>query len=70
MAALASHRHDVDPVVARGSAASVQPPHHEGTVRRRHHEQQTEQVLCLSLVTNAVITWNTAYLELALERLS
>ncbi len=43
---------------------------HEGTVRRRHHEQQTEQALCLSLVTNAVITWNTAYLELALERLS
>lgn len=43
---------------------------HEGTVRRRHHEQQTEQALCLSLVTNAVITWNTAYLELAPERVS
>ncbi|OLT40035.1 hypothetical protein BJF85_06850 [Saccharomonospora sp. CUA-673] len=44
--------------------------HDEGTVRRRHQEQQTEQALCLSLVTNAIITWNTAYLELALERLS
>ncbi|SDJ97848.1 Transposase and inactivated derivatives, TnpA family [Actinopolyspora mzabensis] len=43
---------------------------HEGTVRRRRQEQQTEQALCLSLVTNAIITWNTAYLELALERLS
>jgi Tn3 transposase DDE domain len=34
---------------------------HEGSVRRRHHEQQTEQALCLSLVVNAIITWNTAY---------
>ncbi|WP_231648189.1 transposase [Saccharothrix sp. NRRL B-16348] len=43
---------------------------HEGTVRRRMHEQQTEQALCLSLAVNAIITWNTAYLELALDRLS
>jgi TnpA family transposase len=43
---------------------------HEGTARRRHHEQQTEQALCLSLVTNAIITWNTAYFELALAHLS
>ncbi len=43
---------------------------HEGSVRRRHHEQQTEQALCLSLVVNAIITWNTAYLELALEHLA
>jgi TnpA family transposase len=42
---------------------------HEGSVRRRHQEQQTEQALCLSLVVNAIITWNTAYLELALEHL-
>ncbi|SDP28543.1 Transposase and inactivated derivatives, TnpA family [Actinopolyspora xinjiangensis] len=34
---------------------------HDGTMRRRHQEQQTEQALCLSLVTNAIITWNTAY---------
>jgi TnpA family transposase len=39
---------------------------HEGAVRRRHHDQQTEQALCLSLLVNAVITWNTVYLELAL----
>lgn len=43
---------------------------HEGSVRRRHHDQQTEQALCLSLVVNAIITWNTAYLELALEDLA
>ncbi|MEV5543700.1 Tn3 family transposase [Saccharopolyspora shandongensis] len=43
---------------------------HEGTVRRRHQEQQTELALCLSLVTNTIITWNTAYLELALAHLS
>ncbi|SDG69828.1 Transposase and inactivated derivatives, TnpA family [Lentzea fradiae] len=43
---------------------------HEGSVRRRHHDQQTEQALCLSLVVNAIITWNTAYLELALEHLA
>lgn len=39
-------------------------------MRCRHHEQQTEQALCLSLVINAIITWNTAYRELALERLA
>jgi hypothetical protein len=43
---------------------------HEGSVRRRRREQQTEQALCLSLVVNAIITWNTAYLELALEHLA
>jgi TnpA family transposase len=40
---------------------------HEGAVRRRHHDQQTEQALCLSLVVNAIITFNTVYLELALN---
>ncbi|HJP80212.1 MAG TPA: Tn3 family transposase [Pseudonocardiaceae bacterium] len=39
---------------------------HEGSVRRRHLDQQTDQALCLSLVVNAIITWNTVYLELAL----
>jgi TnpA family transposase len=31
----------------------------EGHVRKRQPEEQTDQVLCLNLVTNAVITWNT-----------
>ncbi len=30
---------------------------------------QAGQALCLSLVVNAIVCWNTAYLELALERL-
>lgn len=42
---------------------------HDGAVRRRHREAQTGQALCLSLVVNAVVCWNTAYLELALEHL-
>jgi TnpA family transposase len=40
---------------------------HEGAVRRRHLDQQTEQALCLSLVVNAIITFNTVYLALALN---
>lgn len=43
---------------------------HDGAVRRRHREAQTGQALCLSLVVNAIICWNTAYLELALERVT
>lgn len=35
-----------------------------------YRRQQTEQALCLSLAVNAIITWNTAYLELALNRLA
>ncbi|MEO6089760.1 MAG: Tn3 family transposase [Umezawaea sp.] len=40
---------------------------HEGAVRARHLEQQTEQAWCLTLVTNAVITWTTEYYGLAVE---
>ena len=36
---------------------------HEGKVRRRQAEQQTDQILCLNLVTNAVVTWNTVYMD-------
>lgn len=35
------------------------PYAHEGTIRARHLEQQTEQAWCLTLVTNAVVTWTT-----------
>ena len=37
----------------------------EGAIRRRHHEQQTEQMWCLTLATNAVVTWTTEYHGLA-----
>ena len=32
-------------------------------------DQQTNQVLCLNLVTNAIVTWNTVYMNAAIERL-
>lgn len=40
-----------------------------GTVRRRHLEQQTEQAWCLTVLTNAVITWTTEYYAMAVDRL-
>ena len=42
---------------------------HEGKVQRRQADQQTNQVLCLNLVTNAIATWNTVYMNVAIERL-
>lgn len=41
----------------------------EGAVRRRHHEQQTEQMWCLTLATNAIVTWSTEYFGLAVTAL-
>lgn len=41
----------------------------EGHIRRRHHDAQTEQALCLTLVTNAVVLFNTVYLQDALDAL-
>ena len=41
----------------------------EGAVRRRHHEQQTEQMWCLTLATNAIVCWSTEYHGLAVAAL-
>lgn len=41
----------------------------QGILRRRYHEQQTEQMWCLTLVTNAVVCWMTEYLGLAVATL-
>lgn len=41
----------------------------EGAVRRHHHEQQTEQMWCLTLATNAIVTWTTEYYGLAVAAL-
>ncbi len=38
---------------------------HQEAVRQRHLEQQTEQAWCLTLATNAVVTWTTEYYGLA-----
>ncbi len=42
---------------------------HQGHVRRRHLDDQVDQALCLTLVTNAVVLWNTTYLGDALDAL-
>lgn len=41
----------------------------EGEIRRSLYDDQTVQALCLNLVTNVVITWNTVYMAQALDSL-
>jgi hypothetical protein len=41
----------------------------EGHVRQRTPEQQTEQALCLSIVCNAIVAWNTVYIQRVLDEL-
>jgi TnpA family transposase len=41
----------------------------EGALRRRHHEQQAEQMWCLTLTANAVVTWTSEYNGLAVTAL-
>jgi hypothetical protein len=41
----------------------------DGAIRGRHHEQQTEQMWCLTLATNAIVTWMTEYHGLAVAAL-
>ena len=41
----------------------------EGKFRQRYQEDQANQASCLTLVTNAVITWNTVYMAAVLDEL-
>lgn len=41
----------------------------DGAIRRRHREGQAEQMWCLTLATNAVVTWTTEYNGLAVTAL-
>ncbi len=41
----------------------------QGTIGKAHADQQTEQAWCLTLLTNAVVTWTTEYYQLAVEQL-
>lgn len=41
----------------------------EGSLRKRFPEEQTTQAQCLNLVTNAIVLWNTVYLQAATEQL-
>ncbi len=42
---------------------------HEGTIRRKQEEEMSCQAGCLNLLTNAVIIWNTVYMNAAINRL-
>ena len=41
----------------------------EGVVSQQYEEGQTNQAGCLNLLTNAVIVWNTVYMQAALNAL-
>ena len=41
----------------------------QGHVRQRTPDQQAEQALCLAIVVNAIIAWNTVYTECVLDEL-
>jgi hypothetical protein len=38
-------------------------------IRRKQEESQTNQAMCLNLVTNAVVVWNTVYMQAVLNQL-
>lgn len=42
---------------------------HDGKIRRKDQEEQQDQAGCLNLLTNAVVVWNTVYLQAAIEQL-
>lgn len=41
----------------------------EGNIRKRFPEEQQTQANCLNLVTNAIVLWNTVYLQAAVAQL-
>ena len=41
----------------------------QGTIGKPHLTDQTEQAWCLTVLTNAVITWTTEYYQLAVQHL-
>jgi hypothetical protein len=41
----------------------------KGVIRRKQYEAQTNQAMCLNVVPNAVIIWNTVYMQAALDQL-
>lgn len=41
----------------------------DGNIRKRLPDEQTDQALCLSLLVDAVITWNTVYYQKVLDEL-
>lgn len=53
-------RHSVARVICHGQ---------RGEIRKRYREGQEDQLGALGLVTNAVVLWNTIYMQSALEHL-
>jgi Tn3 transposase DDE domain len=41
----------------------------QGQLRRHHQEELANQSGCLTLVTNAIVFWNTIYIQAALDHL-
>lgn len=41
----------------------------EGSIRHKQLDAQTDQAQCLNLITNAVIVWNTVYMQAAVDQL-
>lgn len=41
----------------------------EGKIRCHSNEEQLNQLSCLDLVTNAVVLWNTVYMDAVLDQL-
>jgi TnpA family transposase len=37
-------------------------------INQRQSEKLTNQVSCLNLINNAVVTWNTLYMETAIKQ--
>ncbi len=40
----------------------------KGVIRRKQEEAQTNQAMCLNLITNAVVVWNTVYMQAVLDQ--
>jgi len=41
----------------------------QGKIRRKQEEGMSHQAACLNLITNAVVVWNTVYMNAAIEQL-
>jgi TnpA family transposase len=41
----------------------------KGVIRRKQEEAQTNQAMCLNLLTNVAVVWNTVYMQAVLDQL-
>jgi TnpA family transposase len=66
-------RHDINRQLNKGEAIHALRRFlffaNEGKIRQSQDEAQTNQVGCLSFATNAVILWNTVYMQEILHQL-